>query len=62
MGFFHRNRWATEDLDEAISWCETPPEPSMRFLLDHITEAVPPPYDQAALSEPFAMAVNNIGR
>lgn len=57
----HR-RWATEDLDEAISWCKTPPEPSMRFLLDHITETVQPPYDASALSEPFAMAVNNIGR
>lgn len=55
-------RWATEDLDEAISWCKVPPEPSMRFLLDHITETVPPPYDAAALSKPFAMAVNNIGR
>ncbi|CAM9836159.1 unnamed protein product [Pylaiella littoralis] len=53
--------WATEDLDEAISWCKTPPEPSMRFLLDHITETVRPPYDASALSEPFAMAVNNIG-
>lgn len=55
-------RWATEDLDEAISWCKTPPEPSMRFLLDHIAETVKPPYDASALSQPFAMAVNNIGR
>eukprot|EP00752_Nemacystus_decipiens_P013062 g11552.t1 len=53
--------WATEDLDEAIEWCKTPPEPSMRFLLDHITETVPAPYDAGALSQPFAMAVNNIG-
>lgn len=57
-----RQRWATEDLDEAIAWCKTPPEPSMRFLLDHITEMVPAPYDADALSKPFAMAVNNIGR
>ncbi|CAM9779199.1 unnamed protein product [Ectocarpus sp. 6 AP-2014] len=53
--------WATEDLDQAISWCKTAPEPSMRFLLDHITETVRPPYDESMLSEPFAMAVNNIG-
>lgn len=34
----------------------------MRFLLDHIAETVRPPYDESMLSEPFAMAVNNIGR
>ncbi|CAM9784053.1 unnamed protein product, partial [Ectocarpus sp. 4 AP-2014] len=53
--------WATDDLDQAISWCKTAPEPSMRFLLDHIAETVRPPYDESMLAEPFAMAVNNIG-
>lgn len=57
-----RRRWVTENAEEAIDWCETPPEPSMRGLLDQIAAYVPPPCESSRLSEPFALAVNNVGR
>ncbi|KAG5176697.1 MBipA, mitochondrial GTPase [Tribonema minus] len=57
-----RAGWATTHLDNAVVWSKAPP-PALRMeaLLDAILEHVPPPCGAAALEEPFALAVNNIG-
>jgi len=58
--------WATGCNDEAIEWNENPgnvhADANMAPLLDMILDQVAPSATSDALEEPFALAVNNVGK
>eukprot|EP00953_Heterococcus_sp_UTEX-ZZ885_P025337 13770-Heterococcus_DN1.PRE.3 len=54
--------WATPSVEQALAWSASPPTGlNMGALLDTVVDYIPPPCSSAALEEPLAIAINNIG-